>query len=196
MARTKKVERGEFELGEENANPAALSRAKKLAAEAGTIEQKLEALDDESSLASKRLYWIKTQGIPEALRQAGLKKFTGLDGREVAVEDFIGGSLPKEEPARSRAISKLEEYGLGGIIRTIITVDFSREDHDDAVKLYKQLRKNNSYNIEMKNSVHASSYTATLLRRLEDGKPLDASNLNIFIGQTTKFRKSKKGKRK
>jgi hypothetical protein len=188
--------RGDFELGEEHANPRALKKAKDFASEASTIEKELEDLDQRTSLLNKRFQWIKTQGIPEALKQAGISQFTGLDGRSVEVEDFVAGTLPKEEPARSQAIALLESYGLGSIVRTTVVVDFAKEDREEAVKLYKQLRKNNSYNITMEENVHHSSYVSNLKARLEDGKPLDAKALNIFVGYTTKFKKPKKDKRK
>jgi len=195
MAKAKQQQRGEFELGEEHANPAALRKAKRFAAEATTIEGELATLDERSSLLNKRFLWIKTQGIPEALKQAGISQFTGLDGRSVEVEDFVSGTLPKEEPARSKAIALLEDYGLGNIIRTLIVIDFAKEDRDDAVKLYNQLRRNNSLNISMEENVHHSSYISNLKSRLEDGKPLDAKTLNIFVGNTTKFKAPKKGKK-
>ena len=194
MAKSAKQERGEFELGEDQANPQALARAKKFAAEATMIEQKLEALDEETSLLSKRMLWLKTQGIPEALKQAGISHFTGLDGRSVEVEDFVSGTLPKDEEARRAAIAKLEEYGGGNLIRTTIEIDFAKEDREDAIKLYKQLRRNNSLNITMGEGVHHSSYISFLKHRLEDGEPLDAKALGIFVGYTTKFRKPKKKK--
>jgi hypothetical protein len=191
----KKPIKGDFELGEEHASPGALNKAKKLAAEAMMIEQKVEGLDEEMSLLGKRLVFLKREAIPEALRQAGISTFTALDGRAVEVEDAVFGSLPKEEPARSTAIAKMEEYGLGGNIRTVITIDFAKEDRDEAVKLYKQLRKNNAYNIEMKESIHSSTYTSVLKQRLEAGEPLDAKALSIFVGHNTKFKKPKKGRK-
>src|SRR4249920_276063 len=104
MAKAQKADRGEFELDESQANQEALDKAKKLAQEAMTLEHRIERLEDQSAFLQQRYNHIKSHDIPEALRKAGINQFTALDGRSVSVEDFISGSLPKEEPARSKAI--------------------------------------------------------------------------------------------
>lgn len=192
----KASQRGEFEVGEEGASPAALAKAKKLAIECAAAQARIAALGAEEGLLRSRLNHLKTIAIPEALRQAGISSFTQGD-QVVVVEDFVSGTLPKEEKPRKAALALMEKYGFGGSIRTLITIDFAKEDHEEALKLYNSLRKNNSLNIEIKDDIHNQTYLANIRDRLEEGKPIDVDKLNVFVGHTTKFKKAdKKGRTK
>jgi len=193
--RAKQSTRGEFEMGEADASPIALEKAKSLAQECLTAQARIERLAAEEQLLKGRVNHLKTVAIPDALKQAGISSFTAGE-QTVVMEDFVAGTLPKEEKARQKALDLFEKYGGGGLIRTIITIDFAKEDHDKAVKLYKELRKNNALNIELKSDIHNQTYLAFIRERLEGGKKLDAKTLNVFIGNTTKFKTDKKGKKK
>jgi hypothetical protein len=192
--RATKSERGEFEVGEADASPAALAKAKQLAAECINAQSRVERLQAEEGLLKGRINHLKTIAIPDAMKQAGIGSFAN-DDLSVIVEDFVAGTLPKEEKARQKALDLIEKYGGGGLIRTVITIDFAKEDHDKAVKLYKELRKNNALNIELKSDIHNQTYLAFIRERLEGGKKIDTKTLNVFVGNTTKFKPVKKGKK-
>lgn len=192
----KKPPKGEFEMGEADASPTALAKAKNLAKECDTASARIATLTAEETLLRSRLNHLKTVAIPDALKEAGISSFTHGD-QIVEVEDFVSGTLPKDEKGRKAALDLMDKYGFGSSIRTQIVIDFAKEDHDDAVKLYNQLRKNNSLNIELKEDIHNQTYLANIRQRLEEGLKIDVDKLNVFVGNTTKFKKAKqKGKGK
>lgn len=193
----KRPQRGEFEVGEEQASPAALAKAKKLAKECEAATTRIAALGAEEGLLRSRLNHLKTIAIPEALREAGISSFTHGD-QIVAMEDYVSGTLPKEEKPRKIALDLMDKYGFGSSIRTVITIDYAKEDHEEAVKMYNTLRKKNDLNIEMKEDIHNQTYLSNIRQRLEEGLKIDTDKLNVYVGHTTKFKKAKekKGKKK
>jgi len=191
----KRPTKGEFEVGEADASPAALAKAKRLAKECTAAQARVDILLAEEGLLKSRINHLKTIAIPDAMSQAGIDSF-GIGDQVVVIEDFVAGTIPKEPEKRKAALDLMSEYGFGNSIRTLITIDFAKEDHEAAVKLYSELRKNNSLNITMKEDIHNQTYLAHIRELLDDGKKLDADKLGVFIGNTTKFKKvkDKKGK--
>jgi hypothetical protein len=186
-----------FVQGEASASPVALTKAKQLVQELFNAQSRLDAISSEAEIIRGRTNHLKTILIPDALKQAGTMVYldTAID-KMVEVEPFVSGSLPKEEKERATAIALLDQYGGGSLLRTMITLDFSREDRELALEWYNKLKKQNSLNITIREDVHSATYLAYLRERLETGKPINTKVLGVFVGETTKFKKvkAKKGK--
>jgi hypothetical protein len=158
----------------------------RIAEEGRAIEAQIEATESLLAAQKGRANEIKTRLLPDAMAEAQLSEFKMTDGTNIKVDDFVSGSLPKEEPARSAAIQFLEAEGAGAIIKNEIVLTFEKSQHNEALALADELRTR-GFLCDVKSSVHPQTYLSWARDALKQGLALDAERLNLFIGRKAKY---------
>lgn len=178
-----------FERGDEGqtSSPGSLKKVLKLARAAVDLSRTIVELETSLSEATKRYNSLRHVDIPDAMSEAGLESFKLPSGEEVTTDDFVSGSLPKDPEKRDVAIALLEQYGGAGLIKTEVSLKFSKAEHDRAVKLATQLQKR-GLPAEVASSVHAQSLMAFGRERLRNGENTDWEKLGLFAGRIAKFK--------
>jgi len=151
-----------------------------------------EVNHDTELLAQKksRLNYMKTEIIPSAMVEAGLMKGSIKieDGTEVKVEDFVSGSLPKDEAKRIEAIAELTKIGGENILKSTLTIEFAKSEHNIALDLLARLKDEGFEQAELETSVHPQTLMAFVREKLRNGEPVDAGKVGCFTGRTTKVK--------
>ncbi len=153
--------------------------------EATSLEEQLEQLDADAAAARSALNELKTKRIPELMTELQMSDLT-RNGWKVKVNDFVSGSLPKEEGPRKLAIDWLEAHDGGPLIKTEIGMQFAKSQHDEAKKLADRLLAE-GFAVQLTSGVHASTLQAFARERLKSGEPIDTDVLGLFTGQVAKF---------
>ena len=166
-------------------NNAALNGLLEQAEELISLEAQISDLEQLLKRLGSRATDLKTKTIPDKMAEIGISEFATPAGAKLKVEDFVSGSLPKEPEKRSTAIGLLERWGADGIIRNEITLAFDKSQHNAAMALADDLRKQ-GFNAEVKSGVHPQTYLAFIRERLASGEEVDAEAMGIFVGRKTK----------
>jgi uncharacterized small protein (DUF1192 family) len=151
-----------------------------LAKRATFLEREIEEL--QTSLKEKEdSYRTLTEAtIPEAMTQAGMKKFVMEDGSSIDVKPFYGASIPKTRQAE--AFQWLRKHGFDDIIKNTVSVRFGRNEDEMAARMI-QLLRTQGYLPEQTEKVEPQTLKAWVKERIEKGQPVDSELFGVFIGQ-------------
>jgi len=163
------------------------------AEEAVSNEQIIAELEESLSEAKRRLNAIKTQALPDLMAEAGVSNITLDSGWSLKVEDFLAGSLPKDEVERDDAIEWLELNGAESLIKTELSINFKKSEHNMALDLAGRL-ENEGYDVSSKMGVHPQTLLAHIRERMKAGDPVPLEKLGLFAGRTTKIKAPSKKK--
>lgn len=175
--------------GEAQASPEALTRLRELIKETVDQQALVETLEEQLASAKRVLHVLKTVKLPDVMIEIQSPLFTHA-GVTVELDDFVSGSLPKEEDRRKAAIAWLVDHEGGELIKTSVSVDFSRSQHNEALDLAAKLEKE-GHPVVAESGVHPQTLMAWAKARIRDGEPLDADVLGLYTGKVVKFKKAK-----
>ncbi len=182
---------GDFDLGEGQASPVSLEQLVSLGKQFVDAEEGVSALEEALSAAKKELHHLKTNVIPDAMAEVGLDEFKLPDGSKVSVADFVSGSLPKDPERRANAIRWLEAHDASGLIKTEISLNFSRSQHNVALDVFEGLKKQQLEPV-LESSVHAQTLQAFAREAIKNGNEIDTEVLGLFVGRAAKVKLAKK----
>jgi len=177
----------------QNSNPALkeiTSKCSELEHLESKIKSKQEELDELKSQAKKLSY----EEIPNLLAEQGLEELRLNDGTVFEVKQIINAYLPKADKdpeGRENAFKWLRNNGLGDIIKNDITVSFGRGEDNKAIE-YASLAEQKGYLPTQKVDVHNRVLVSAVKERLEKGLEVPPEMFNLFVGNQTKIKRSKK----
>lgn len=148
-------------------------RAKLLEKEMADLEQALKERSDQYRKLTE-------QTIPEAMAEAGMKKFVMEDGSMIDVKPFYSASIPKARQAE--AYAWLRENGLDDIIKNTVSVRFGRGEDELCARLLGLLGQQ-GYPAEQAEKIEPQTLKAWVKERIEKGQPIDSELFGVFIGQ-------------
>lgn len=141
------------------------------------------------------LYKITWQLIPDAMSAAGVNKFTTKDGFKVEIEDFIRGSLPKDDEAkRKAAIEWLMENGGADIVKGQIIVPFAKGDHNYKEEIKANLKGMKADFLENED-VHPMTLKAFAREKIRRAEEIPLELLGLFAGRKAEIIKPKEDKK-
>lgn len=153
--------------------------------EATALEELLAQLTADAGAAQAALNDLKTKRLPELMTELGMSEVT-RNGWKVKINEFVSGSLPKEEGPRAKAIEWLEQHDGGALIKTDISLTFAKSQHDEAKALAARLAAD-GFAAELSSGVHASTLQAFARERLKNGEAVDTEVLGLYTGQVAKI---------
>jgi hypothetical protein len=162
-----------------------------LAQKARSLEVTIEDLEAALKTHKNELHHLRTQVIPDAMTSAGSATFATTDGIVITVDNFVSGSLPKDEEKRALAFAALKEAEGEGIIKDELTVVFKKSEHNMAMDVLESL-KARGLDASIDSNVHSQTLMAFVRERLRDGKKIDAEAIGCFVGRIAKISTAKK----
>lgn len=193
----------------EAANPASLLELRTLAGEAEGLETQIKHHEEAIKSLSERNNQIKTKELPEKMAALAMDEFTLSSGAKVAIKDFVSGSLPKDEidpdirrpedpNPRKDALDYLTEIGGGDLLKTVVSVDFGKSQHNEALDLFATL-KEQGHDAKCDSNVHPATLAAFAREKLREGEEIAFDKLGLYAGKVAKITlpkapKAKKGK--
>lgn len=159
------------------------------------VEQQaqVKALTAALAEAKERAIQTEQEDLPELMRELELEGFSLKDGTKIELSDDLSCAIT--EANRNLAHRWLDENGFGGLIKTVVSVDFNREDRELALELAKNLQEIHALATNMKESVHSGTLKSFVREELEKGNvvPFDLFSVHPYSKAKVKLPK-KKGK--
>lgn len=186
------MDASEFDLGEgaAQAAPNTLANLNASLEEAVALELMCEQMEEDLKAAKKTLQAMKTGRIPDMMAELQMDEVVH-NGWRVKISDFVSGSLPSDPEKRARAIRWLEEHEGGGLIKTELSIEFAKSQHNEALIMAQQLQTE-GYAPKVDSGVHSATLQAFARERIKNGDPIDTEVLGLYTGKVAKFGKVKK----
>ena len=151
------------------------------------LEDRVTQLEADLKAAKKALHYSKANRIPDMMAELNIPSIT-FNGYKCSVNNFVSGSLPKEEVARKKAIDWIADHDGAELIKTDIKAEFGRSGHNEALALKNDLEMR-GYDVAMTSGVHAQTLAAWARERLKKGESIDTEVLGLFTGRIAKLDK-------
>jgi hypothetical protein len=174
--------------GEASASPDALDRLNEKLGEAIELKESVDQMEADLTAAKKSLNHLTTTIIPDMMAEIGMEECTQR-GWKIKVGEFVSGSLPKEGEKREQAIRWLEDNDAGDLIKTNLSVAFSKSQHNEALDLAGDIEKR-GFLPQVESTVHPQTLQAFARERLKDGQPLDIELLGLYTGRVARFKRA------
>lgn len=174
-----------FEEGDATASPDSLGLLQKKFAEVIELKGMVDQLEADLSAAKQQLNLLNTSVIPDIMVQLQMEECV-FRGWKVKVGEFVSGSLPKEFERRASAIQWLESHDGGDLIKTSLTVAFSRSQHNEAMNLAGDLEQQ-GFAASIDSTVHPQTLAAWARERMKNGEDIDPEVLGLYTGRVAKF---------
>lgn len=175
------------EQGDAAASPDALARLNEKLAEAIELKGAVDQMEEDLSAAKKQLNNLNTSVIPDMMASLGMSECVQR-GWKVKVDEFVSGTLPKDEAAREKAINWLTDHDAGDLLKTQLSVAFSRSQHNQALALAADIEKE-GFAPKVESTVHPQTLCAFARERLKNGEALDTEVLGLYTGRVAKFKR-------
>ena len=172
-----------------------MKRLVAMAEEAVATEKLVLELEDNLSTIKKTLNQLKTVALPDAMAECGIADLKLADGFRVAVEDFVAGSLPKDDVRRQAAIDWLTEHGAESLIKTEVKLSFEKSQHKIARSVIEELA-DRGLNVSSQMGVHPQTLIAHVKERMRNGDEVALETLGLFAGRIATIKSAKAGGKK
>jgi hypothetical protein len=151
-----------------------------LARRAKLLEKEISDLTDSLKEKEENYRKLTEQTIPEAMAEAGMRKFVMEDGSLVDIKPFYGASIPKARQAE--AFDWLRKNGFDDIIKNTVSVRFGRNE-DELCRRLLDLLGQQGYPAEQTEKIESQTLKAWVKERVEKGQPVDSELFGVYIGQ-------------
>ena len=151
-----------------------------LARRAKLLEKEISDLADSLKEKEEQHRKLTEQAIPEAMAEAGMRKFVMEDGSMIDIKPFYGASIPKARQAE--AYEWLRQNGFDDIIKNTVSVRFGRNE-DELCRRLIELLSSQGYPVEQTEKIEPQTLKAWVKERVEKGQPVDSELFGVFIGQ-------------
>lgn len=153
---------------------AALARRAKL------LEKEISELNEALSEKEKNYRTLTELTIPEAMSQAGVRKFVMEDGSTIDIKPFYSASIPKARQAE--AFEWLRKHGYDDIIKNTVSVRFGRNEDVLCRRLLTTLGEQ-GYPADKTEKIEPQTLKAWAKERIEKGQPIDSELFGVYVGQ-------------
>lgn len=135
-------------------------------------EINIQATEETLKLIKKRAIRLREETIPSAMQEMGLQKLVLDTGQTITIKQEVYANISEEN--KTKAFGWLEKNNFGGLIKSVIKIEFGRDRLDEASYLCERL-KDQGHSPEFIETVHASTLKAFLREQISKGTkvPLD-----------------------
>jgi len=145
-------------------------------------------LEDELKRAKKELAQIEEQDLPELLDEVGLSEFTLADGTRYGVKESVHASISKAN--EDAAMQWLHDSGNAGLIKSMVTVSFSKGQEAQAQAIYDLIAQQEFVGSMGKSrKVEPSTLRAFVKRQLEAGADIPLETFGVFKRRKVEIKK-------
>lgn len=174
------------------ASDSALALVSSLAAIQLERERDVADAEDALNAAKDALRQVKEVDLPEAMKEAGVKTFTTVDGAVVTCKNEVQVNIT--EANKPAAFQWLIDNGFGGLLKLDVEIHFDRGDRDKAEKLAAQLSKKGIDTV-VKQNVHPQTLKSFAKERIADTESEIVFPLDLFGARPYSVSSIKPGKK-
>lgn len=158
----------------------------KLVKEAASIARRMATIEDELSELSAKFRAITERQLVEEMAASGCERFTGKDGTQIDIKDFINGSIPKDADRRDKAFDWLKKNGAEDLIRLSVAFNLDPSEKKGQ-KALLAFAKKSGLTYDAAHKVHPQSLYAFVRERLEGGEQVPVETLGLYVGKVAKI---------
>lgn len=147
------------------------------------------ALTTELQEAKEEVRRLQEDDLPELMRELGLSEIKLEDGSKISVVDEVDCNISEER--RSRAHAWLAEHGFGGIIKSAVTVEFGRDEHDEALAAAEKIHEATGRAASLKEGVHPQTLKAFVKEQMAAGVAIPQELFGVRPYSKAKLTKAK-----
>lgn len=179
-------------MGEANAaSPDRMEQLKKMALEVIQYENSIADLTEVLSAQKKAVRFIKDNALTEIMLELGIDNFEMEDGSKLKLHNYVAGSLPKGKEERETAVEYLSTEGGEALIKTLISVEFEKTQHNEALDLLETIRQL-GHDPEIESTVNHMTLAAFGREKLANGEAFDMEKVGLSSGRVVKVKIPKK----
>lgn len=164
-----------------------MSEIKRLVALGELLAQqqaRVKELEEELKAAKEAALRTEREDLPDLMIECGMQSFTLEDGSTVTIREEVDARIT--EATRAAALRWLTDNDYGGLIKTVVSLEFDRGERDSAVELASEL------GAALKETVHPATLKSFVRERMAEGAAIPADLFNIFPYNIAKLTKGKK----
>jgi hypothetical protein len=153
------------------------------------IEEQISVLGGQVTGLKKSLERIMQYAIPEALSVAGIDEFgfaTATGNARVRMATRVLGTL-RSAPDEDAAVAYLEEEGFSGAIKSVLQVDFTEGERDQADAMAQQIQELNDKYPTVTRVIHPQTLMAFVRAKLTDDPSFDYEKVGATAVPMSKF---------
>lgn len=154
----------------------AVEMAKRLVLARAAVDAADTALKDAKATVAR----LEQVDLPELMKELGLEMFRMEDGRVVEVVQDVSCGI--SEAQRAAAHAWLTERGFGGLIKTAVTVQFGRDEHDAAMECAKRIGGT------LEERIHPSTLKSFVKERMAAGENVPPELFGTHVFHKVKIR--------
>jgi len=189
----------DFDTGQESVkrSPKALQSLIDKGNELLDLQDKIDKISALLSDTQAQASEIANKELPKMMGDLQMTSIGLRDGMTLELTDKLIGTLPKEPAARAKAFEIIEEREGGDIIKSFLTVGFSKSEYDQAQALQEEL-KERELPAELEISVNHQTFLAWAKEHLADDSnnddPLPLADLGLSFIHFARVKEPKKAK--
>ena len=154
-----------------------------LAEKQAKAEREVARLEAELEQAKADLRKIAEQELPELMDEVGLEDFKTKSGLKITVKETIRASITKANS--SKAFAWLRSNNHASLIKRIVSTPFTTGEDEKASSLITTL-KEQGFEFDDKESVHASTLSAFVREKLREGEEIPLELFSVHRQRATK----------
>lgn len=131
------------------------------------LEKEVERHEEEIKELKAQITNIEEETLPCAFQELGIEKIKMEDGSTVSISQEVYSGLTSD--TKPAAYQWLIDNNFGGLIKTEIKINYSRDQEEQARRQYKALL-DKGYDAGIKQDVHHQTLKSFLKERLQSGE--------------------------
>ncbi|MCK5604420.1 hypothetical protein KAR91_21195 [Candidatus Pacearchaeota archaeon] len=135
----------------------------------------IKAMDDKLKKAKERSRYLREESIPTMMQELDLESLTLSTGQKLTIKSDVHASITEEN--KVKAFGWLEDNGHGGLIKSVVKVEFGRGELEAAGHLVTELQAN-GVDPEFKEHVHPTTLKAFLREEIRQGRKVPMGLFN------------------
>lgn len=140
-------------------------------------ESLVAVLEEDLKNAKAAALKTKREDLPELMREFGLLELRLDTGQRIEVKEDIECKIP--ENRRTEAMAWLNGHGFGGLIKTVVTVEFGRGEIETAEQLAGKLIDDGLPAVALE-TVHPATLKAFVNEQLAAGQSVPFDLFGVF----------------
>lgn len=159
--------------------PDVLKRITTMATLLQTAQKTLADKEEEVRALKEDVTRLERESLPELMKEVGLSEVKLTSGLVVSVRQEYDAKITEKN--KPKAFAWLIKHGFGGLIKTVVAIEFPKGAHETALEARAALVKSYEENeVLLDETVHAATLKSFVKERMQKGEAVPADLFGVF----------------
>jgi len=136
-------------------------------------------VEEELSILKADVLKIEREDMPNLMAEVGLQEIKLTNGSVITIKEDVDARI--SDVNRPAAYDWLLRNGYGGIIKTVVSVQFGKGEHDNAEAATRTLQNEFSDRpVALEETVHPMTLKAFVKERMTSGDPVPMDLFGVY----------------